>query len=100
MSEEKKEVKFDPCYTLRKPVQIGDRFIERVTVVEPPASKLSGVTLNLPASKTITQIEFNVDTAFDVVAACVQELNPVEVRMLKVGDLNALYFKCIELFFT
>lgn len=94
MSDQVKEV----VHVLKKPYKAGDKSIEKITLSEPPASKLRGVKLNLPSSKNVKSVEFDIDTALTVVEACA-DITPPEVGLMSMGDLNAVYWKCIELFF-
>lgn len=90
---------FDPVYILKRPIRVADREITKVTIVEPAASALAGVHLNVPTKSTGT-LELDIDTAITVVAACCSNLTPPEVAKLKVIDLAGLYWKCVGLFFA
>lgn len=98
VKKEKKE--FDPVYILKKPITLGDRTIEKVTIEEPAASSLAGVKMSLPASKDIKTLDIDVDTALAVVSVCCTSLTPPEVGKMKLVDITGIYWKCIDLFFN
>lgn len=86
-------------YKLKKPFKMGDTNITEVVLSEPPASKLRGVKLILPADKNVKTIELDVDTALTVMEVCCENLHPPEMSNISIRDLNDIYWKCIELFF-
>jgi len=93
------QVETQKTYKLKKPFKVGDKVVEQVVLTEPPASKLRGIKIVLPAKKDIETIELDIDTALNIVEVCCAELSPPEITKMSVVDVNSIYWECISLFF-